>query len=104
MLEGLMKQFEETQKKMTEELSKEVIECSDAEGNIKVKVDGNNKLLDLNIDMQILSSENKEMIEDILIETLNKATQLATEKQKQVSQNSVGNILPGGMNLGNLFG
>ena len=104
MLEGLMKQFEETQNKMKEELSKEIIECSDPDGNISVKVDGNNKLIDLSIDAKIITSENKEMIEDLLIETINKTTQLATEKQRQVSQNSVGDILPGGMNLGNLFG
>ncbi len=99
-----MKQFEETQKKMMEELSKEQIESSDTEGHISIKVDGNNRILDLNIDASILHADNKEMIEDLLIETLNKTTQLALEKQKQASQNSVGNILPGGMDLGNLFG
>lgn len=104
MLEGLMKQFEETQKKMMEELSQEQIESSDAEGLISIKVDGNNRILDLSIDASILNADNKEMIEDLLVETLNKTTQLAAEKQKQVSQNSVGNILPGGMDLGNLFG
>ena len=104
MLDGLMKQFEETQKKMTEQLSNEVIECSDPDGNINIKVDGNNKLIDLSINAGILNTENKEMIEDLLVETLNKSTQLATEKQKQVSQSSAENILPGGMNLGNLFG
>lgn len=104
MLDGLMKQFEETQKKMADQLSSEIIECSDSSGQIKIKVDGNNKILDLSIDEKMLSAENKEMLEDLLVETINQSTQLATEKQKQVSQSSVSDILPGGMNLGNLFG
>lgn len=104
MLDGLMKQFEETQKKMTEQLSQEIIEVSDNSGQIHIKVDGNNNILDLSIDEKIMASENKEMLEDLLIDTINKSTQLAKEKQQQVSQNSVSDILPGGMNLGNLFG
>lgn len=104
MFDGLMKQFEETQKKMSEQLSKEIIECADGSGQIKIKVDGNNKILDLSIAEELLTADNKEMLEDLLIETITKSTQLATEKQKQVSQNSVSDILPGGMNLGNLFG
>ncbi len=104
MFDGLMKQFEETQKKMSDQLAAEVIEAQDTDGHIKIKVDGNNRILDLSIDEKILSAENKEMIEDLLIETLNTSTKLASEKQQQISQNSVSDILPGGMDLGNLFG
>jgi len=50
MLDGLMKQFEETQKKMNEQLAAEVIEVQDSSKQITIKVDGNNTLLDLSID------------------------------------------------------
>ncbi len=104
MLDGLMKQFEETQKKMTEQLAAEIIEVQDSTKQISIKVDGNNNLLDLSIDEKMLVAENKEMIEDLLIDTFNQAMTLAKAKQNEASQNSVSDILPGGMNLGNLFG
>ena len=104
MLDGLMKQFEETQKKVTEKLAAEVIEVQDNSKQISIKMDGNNTLLDLSIDEKILTEENKEMIEDLMIDTINKAMKLAKEKQAEASQSSVGDLLPGGMNLGNLFG
>jgi len=104
MLDGLMKQFEETQKKMNEQLAAEIIEVQDNSKQISIKVNGNNTLLDLSIDEQMLKVENKEMIEDLLIDTLNQAMALAKQKQNEASQNSVSDILPGGMNLGNLFG
>ena len=104
MLDGIMKQFEETQKKMTEQLAAERIELHDSSKQISVQLDGNNMILDLSIDEKMFLAENKEMIEDLLIDTLNQALVLAKEKQNEISQNSVGDILPGGMNLGNLFG
>ena len=104
MLDGLMQKFEETQKKMTEQLAAEIIEVHDSTKQISIKVDGNSTLLDLSIDDKMLAPENKEMIEDLLIDTLNKALELAKQKQNEASQSSVGDILPGGMNLGNLFG
>ena len=104
MLDGLMKQFEETQKKMTEQLAAEIIEVQDSTKQISVKLDGNNTILDLSIDEKMLVPENKEMIEDLLIDTFNQAISQAKQKQNEASQNSVSDILPGGMNLGNLFG
>jgi len=104
MLDGLMKQFEETQKKINDQLAAETIEVQDSSKQITIKVDGNNNVLDLSIDEQMLVAENKEMIEDLLIDTFNQAMVLAKEKQNEASQNSVSDILPGGMNLGNLFG
>lgn len=104
MLDGLMKQFEETQKKMNEQLAAEIIEVQDSGKQITIKMDGNSNLLDLSISENMLSSENKEMIEDLLIDTFNQAIALAKNKQNEASQNSVSDILPGGMNLGNLFG
>lgn len=104
MLDGLMKQFEETQKKMNEQLAAEIIEVQDSTKQITIKVDGNNTLLDVSIDEKMLSPDNKEMIEDLLIDTMNKAIDQAKQKQNEASQNSVGDMLPGGMDLGNLFG
>jgi len=104
MLDGLMKQFEETQKKMIENLATEIIEVQDGSKQISIKMDGNNTLLDLSIDEKLLTADNKEMLEDLMISTFNEAITQAKEKQNEVSQNSIGDILPGGMNLGNLFG
>jgi len=104
MLDGILKQFEETKKQMDLQLAQEVIEIADSNKQIKIICDGNGRMKDLSIAAELLNSENKEMLEDLIIELSNRAQEKARALQMDASKNNMGNLMPGGMDLGNLFG
>ncbi len=104
MLDGLMKQFEETQKQMQEKLSQETFDLESAEGKIRLTCDGTGNIRDLSIDEALMNAESKEMLEDLLLDTVNRAFTQAQGMQAEASKSNISNMLPGGFNLDSIFG
>ena len=98
----MMKQAQQMQKKMSavqETLEDLVVEGVAADGMIKVKMDGNQKLLDINIDTAV-QREDLDVLEDLILIAVNQAVIKSQDKvQKRmnaVTGNMMGNIkLPG---------
>ena len=98
----MMKQAQQMQKKMSavqETLEDLVVEGVAADGMIKVKMDGNQKLLDINID-PAAQREKLDLLEDLILIAVNQAVIKSQDKvQKRmnaVTGNMMGNIkLPG---------
>ena len=98
----MMKQAQQMQKKMSavqETLEDLVVEGVAADGMIKVKMDGNQKLLDINID-PAAQREELDLLEDLILIAVNQAVIKSQDKvQKRmnaVTGNMLGNIkLPG---------
>ena len=98
----MMKQAQQMQKKMSavqETLEDLVVEGVAADGMIKVKMDGNQKLLDINID-PAAQREELDLLEDLILIAVNQAVIKSQDKvQKRmnaVTGNILGNIkLPG---------
>ena len=98
----MMKQAQQMQKKMSavqETLEDLVVEGVAADGMIKVKMDGNQKLLDINID-PAAQNEKLDVLEDLILIAVNQAVIKSQDKvQKRmnaVTGNMMGNIkLPG---------
>ena len=98
----MMKQAQQMQKKMSavqETLEDLVVEGVAADGMIKVKMDGNQKLLDINID-PAAQREELDLLEDLILIAVNQAVIKSQDKvQKRmnaVTGNMMGNIkLPG---------
>ena len=98
----MMKQAQKMQKKMSavqETLEDLVVEGVAADGMVKVKMDGNQKLLDINID-PAAQHEELDLLEDLILIAVNQAvikSQDKVQKRKNaVSGNMLGNIkLPG---------
>lgn len=82
MFDNLMQNlFLNAQNKVEEEkklLEDKIIEFSSTDGNIKIKLNANSKVLDLNISDELLK-EDKEMIEDLLLINFNKAFEQANK-------------------------
>ena len=98
----MMKQAQQMQKKMSavqETLEDLVVEGVAADGMVKVKMDGNQKLLDINID-PAAQREELDLLEDLILIAVNQAVIISQEKAQKrmnaVTGNILGNIkLPG---------
>ena len=97
-----MKQAQQMQKKMSavqETLEDLVVEGVAADGMVKVKMDGNQKLLDINID-PAARREELDLLEDLILIAVNQAVIKSQDKAQKrmnvVTGNILGNIkLPG---------
>ena len=98
----MMKQAQKMQKKMSavqETLEDLVVEGMAADGMVKVKMDGNQKLLDINID-PAAQHEELDLLEDLILIAINlaviKSQNKAQKRMNAVTGNMLGNIkLPG---------
>ena len=98
----MMKQAQQMQKKMSavqETLEDLIVEGIAADGMIKVKMDGNQKLLDINID-PAAQHEELDLLEDLILIAINQAViksqNKAQKRMNAVTGNMLGNIkLPG---------
>ena len=97
-----MKQAQQMQKKMSavqETLEDLAVEGVAADGMVKVKMDGNQKLLDINID-PAAQHEELDLLEDLILIAVNQAVIKSQDKAQKrmnvVTGNILGNIkLPG---------
>lgn len=98
----MMKQAQQMQKKMSavqETLEDLVVEGVAADGMVKVKMDGNQKLLNINIDPAV-QHEELDLLEDLILIAVNQAVIKSQDKAQKrmnvVTGNILGNIkLPG---------
>lgn len=97
----LMKQAKVMQKQLEtvqEELKNMVFESSSGGGAVLVKVNGDQLLLEIKINKEIVDSDDIEMLEDMVMVAVNDAI----KKSKDEYKNKMGS-LTGGMNMPGLF-
>ncbi len=85
------------QKKMQkkqEELENETVEATAGGGAVKVIMNGNQELVDLQIDAEVVDPEDVEMLEDLILAATNQAM---TKVQEMINE-EMGD-LTGGMNI-----
>ena len=100
----MMKQAQQMQKKMSalqETLEDLVVEGVAGDGLVNVKMDGNQKLLDINIDTAV-KREDLDVLEDLILIAVNqvviKSHDKSQKRMNEVTGNIMGNIkLPGRM-------
>ena len=71
-----LKQIQDLRKKAKElqgNLAQDTVSGESLDGQIKITMDGNQKIQDISIDENILTSENKNMIEKDLVDAFDKA-------------------------------
>ena len=96
----LLKQAQEMQSQIEDvqnELSDMIIDADAGGGMVSVKVNGKQEVLELNIEESALSEE-KEMLEDLIISAINKALSKA-QAESQNKMNSVTGGMMGGMKI-----
>ncbi|MBR3264629.1 MAG: YbaB/EbfC family nucleoid-associated protein [Erysipelotrichaceae bacterium] len=81
----LMQQAQAMQKeleKANEQINATEFEGSASNGLVKVTINGENRVLSVNIDPSILNPDDKEMIEDLIMIAVNDAVDKAEELKK----------------------
>lgn len=106
---GMMGKVKEAQAKIKEAQAKLVLLTTEGEsgaGLVKVLVNGERKLLSIQLDESLLSPNDKEMLSDLIVAATNKALEAIEVKIKQEMKAATEGMLPSipGMDLGNLFG
>ena len=96
----LLKQAKDMQEQIEQaqsQLSELVIEADSGGGMVSVKVNGKQEIIELNIDPDAMS-EDKEMLEDLIISALNKALS-KSKSDSQEKMNSIAGGMMGGMKI-----
>ncbi len=102
MLGDLMGKLQEAQALMQEskeKLEKIEIETTIENGAVRVKVNGNKKIVNIEISEEVLN--NKERAEDLILTAINKALEKADKASKSEISGLTSGIIPG---LSNLLG
>tara|TARA_B100000287_G_C20492680_1_gene725770 strand:+ start:355 stop:678 length:324 start_codon:yes stop_codon:yes gene_type:complete len=93
----MLKQAQEMQKRMEmvkSELGNIVVDADSGGGMVRVKINGNLELQELNI-QDVVLEEDKEMIEDLVISAVNKGISMAQSKSKEKMDSVTGGMLSG---------
>ncbi len=94
----LMKQVQQMQERVQKEIAALEIEATAGGGMVKVLMDGSKNLKRLSIDPEVVSKDDVEMLQDLILAAVNEAAR----KVDQAIQEKLG-ALTGGMNLPGLF-
>ena len=100
---NMLKQAQELQKKMADAQKK--VEELEAEGTsggglVKVKINGKNITTSLSIDESLISKDDKEILEDLIVAALNDARENVQKKISEEMSSLTGGLkLPPGMKL-----
>ena len=100
---NMLKQAQELQKKMADAQKKvEELEAEGASGGglVKVKINGKNVTTSLSIDESLISKDEKEILEDLIVAALNDARENVQKKISEEMSSLTGGLkLPPGMKL-----
>jgi DNA-binding YbaB/EbfC family protein len=91
--------FSELQSKMEEakqELKKVTVEAEAGGGMVKVKANGERKIISISLDKDVIDPEDKEMLEDLVVAGVNKALDKAEEAAQEKMQGMYKDMMPGG--------
>ena len=98
---GMMQQIRQLQEEMArtqENLGDETVEVSVGGGVLQMVMTGNQRLLSVKIEPDILSADDVDMLQDLVVAAVNEAI----ERSQQLASDRMGS-LTGGLNLPGLF-
>lgn len=106
---GMMGKVKEAQAKIKEAQAKLVHLTAEGEsgaGLVKVLVNGERKVLKIQMDDSLLNPQDREMLTDLIVAATNKAMEAIEQKIKTEMKAATEGMIPSipGMDLGNLFG
>ena len=87
----LMKQLQQAQERMQQEIAALQIEAAAGGGMVKVVMDGQKNLVSLRIDPEVVSKEDVEMLQDLVTAAVNEAAR----KVDEAIQGKIGSLTSG---------
>ena len=100
-MNNLVKQAQKMQKQMAEmqeDLAKKTLEVSSGGGAVKITVNGEKQITDLQISPEVIDPDDVEMLQDLVMSAVNEAL-----RQMDEAVSSQMSKITGGMNLPGMF-
>lgn len=101
-MQGMMKQIQKMQAdmaKVQDELGKKIVTEESGGGMVKVTVNGKKEVISISIDDEIAKSDDKEMLEDLIVAAVNKALAAAGKMAEEEMQSITKGMIPPGLNI-----
>ena len=91
-MQALMKQAQQMQEKLQKQMESTVVEATAGGGMVSIKMRGNKELVSVQVDQEVFSSGDKEMLQDLIVAAVNEGIR----KVDQTLNSSLGSLkLPG---------
>jgi hypothetical protein len=97
-IQQMMKQAQQMQEKLQKQMEATVVEATAGGGMISVKMNGQKQLISIQIDQEVFSGGDKDMLQDLIVAAVNEGIR----KVDEAMQSSLGG-LTGGLKIPGLF-
>ena len=100
---GMMKQAQKLQAKLAkvqEELASREVEGSAGGGMVVARANGQQQIVGVRIDPEVVDTEDVEMLEDLIMAAIQQAREKAQEMADREMQRATAGMLPPGVDLG----
>ena len=100
---GMMKQAQKLQAKLAkvqEELASREVEGSAGGGMVVARANGQQRIVGVRIDPEVVDPEDVEMLEDLIMAAIQQAREKAQEMADREMQRATAGMLPPGVDLG----
>jgi len=101
-MQGMLKQVQKMQaemEKVQNELADKTIQEEAGGGMVKAMANGKKEIIKLEIDPEIISSGDQEMLEDLVVAAVNKALESAGKMAEEEMGKVTKGMIPPGMNI-----
>lgn len=79
----LMKQAQQMQEKLQQELAELVVDASVGGGMVAMQMNGHKELLSVTIDPEVMDPEDPEMLQDLIVAAVNDASRKVDETMRE---------------------
>ncbi|HEX7899283.1 MAG TPA: YbaB/EbfC family nucleoid-associated protein [Planctomycetota bacterium] len=94
------KQFQDMQKqieKVQADLKERVVEGTSGGGMVKAKVNGQQEIVDIKVEKEVINPDDKSMLEDLILAAVNEAVKKSKKLQETEMARITGMMMPPGM-------
>ncbi len=94
-VQQMMKQMQQMQDRLQKQMAELRVEATAGGGMVTVVINGSKQLQSITIDPEVVSKDDVEMLQDLIVAAINDAQRKADEEMSS----KVGGMLPPGMRL-----